>query len=176
MALHTVIVSVAGRLTWVPAEGFWLTTFPFCEASQELVLATVHREPLAREHRRWRRSRSGRPRSAPPPWQGPDEIVRLTELSRATDAAPGRARARHLAGRVAVGAGLGLGPDRQRRRQLSCGGLRGVSPTRLGTVTWLVGFGMEIVTVAPWRTTVPAGGSWATTKSCWPLLSTNFTL
>ena len=88
VALHTVIVSVAGRLTWVPAAGLWLTTFPFCEGSQELVLATCTVSP-------WPEST---PLASLEVWpttfctttvQGPDEIVRLTELPRATDAPPG---------------------------------------------------------------------------------------
>jgi hypothetical protein len=43
VALQTVMLSVAGNLTWVPADGLWDTTLPFCEGSQMLVVveATV---------------------------------------------------------------------------------------------------------------------------------------
>ena len=35
--LHRVIVSVAGSVTWFPAGGLWLTTFPFWDGSQTVV-------------------------------------------------------------------------------------------------------------------------------------------
>jgi len=43
VTLQTVMLTVAGNVTWVPADGLWDTTLPFCEGSQMLVVveATV---------------------------------------------------------------------------------------------------------------------------------------
>jgi hypothetical protein len=86
--LHTVIVAVAGKVTWVPPAGLWSTTVPSSDGSQAAVVVvwTVRPWPVSAELALAELSPTTFWTTT---WQGPEEIVRLTAVPRPTEAPDG---------------------------------------------------------------------------------------